>query len=69
MFARNEKGNLVFNKLDFECIVADALEGAENESDLKWMTRCLIDIVQLTAWEIATCDKNIEDWEDLYWPM
>lgn len=68
MFKRNENGRLQFERLDFECYISDLLEVAKSKDDLEWMTKCLVDSVQLVAWEIATCDMKMEDWEDLYFP-
>lgn len=70
MFSRNEKGNLRFERLDFECLIADLLEGEppKSKKDLEWMTKCLVESVMLVAWEYAD-DNGIEDWEDLFCPV
>lgn len=70
MFKRNEKGNLVFDKLEFEIIIADVIENAEpkNMDDLKWMVSKMIDATQLVAWEYVQDSEDIEDeWEDIYY--
>lgn len=70
MFKRNEKGNLVFDKLDFEIFIGDILEDAnpKNMDDLKWMVAKMIDAVQLCAWEYVQDSEDIEDeWEDIYY--
>lgn len=67
MFKRNENGKLQFERLDFECYIADLLEIAKSKGDLEWMTKCLVDSVQLVAWEIATQDMKLEEWDDLYY--
>lgn len=71
MFKRNEKGRLQFERLDFECMISDILCEVEekSESDLKWMVKCLVDSLQLVAWEHATEDMNLDEWEDLFYPM
>lgn len=71
MFERNEKGNLVFNKLDFEILIADIIEDTEpkNMDDLKWMVSKMIDAVQQIAWEYTQDSEDIEEeWEDIYYP-
>lgn len=70
MFKRNEKGNLVFDKLDFEIFIGDILEDTnpKNMDDLKWMVAKMIDAVQLCAWEYVQDSEDIEDeWEDIYY--
>ena len=70
MFKRNEKGNLVFDKLEFEILIADIIEDAEpkNMDDLKWMVAKMIDATQLVAWEYVQDSEHIEDeWEDIYY--
>lgn len=70
MFKRNEKGNLVFDKLEFEILIADIIEDAEpkNMEDLKWMVAKMIDATQLVAWEYVQDSEDIEDeWEDIYY--
>ena len=70
MFKRNEKGNLVFDKLEFEILIADIIENAEpkNMDDLKWMVAKMIDATQLVAWEYVQDSEDIEDeWEDIYY--
>lgn len=71
MFKRNEKGRLQFERLDFEVLIADILCEVEdkNEKDLKWMVRCLVDSLQLAAWEHATEDMQLDEWEDLFYPV
>lgn len=71
MFKRNENGRLQFDRLEFECMISDILCEIEekNESDLKWMVKCLIDSLQLVAWEHATEDMEIDEWEDLFYPI
>lgn len=70
MFKRNEKGNLVFDKLEFEILIADIIENAEpkNMDDLKWMVAKMIDATQLVAWEYTQDSEHIEEeWEDIYY--
>ena len=70
MFKRNEKGNLVFDRLEFEIMIADIIEDIEPKTmdDLKWMVAKMIDATQLVAWEYAQDSKDIEDeWEDIYY--
>lgn len=70
MFKRNEKGNLVFDKLYFEIFIGDILEDTnpKNMDDLKWMVAKMIDAVQLCAWEYVQDSEDIEDeWEDIYY--
>lgn len=70
MFERNEKGNLVFDKLEFEVLIADIIENAEpkNMEDLKWMVAKMINATQLVAWEYVQDSEDIEDeWEDIYY--
>ena len=68
MFKINENGRLQFERLDFESYIAELLETAKNKDDLEWMTKCLVDSVQLVAWEIANHDMELEEWDDLYCP-
>ncbi len=70
MFKRNEKGSLVFNRLDFEILIADIIEDVEpkNMDDLKWMVSKMIDATQLVAWEYVQGSEDIEDeWENIYY--
>lgn len=70
MFKRNEKCNLVFDKLEFEIMIADIIEDTEPKTmdDLKWMVAKMIDATQLVAWECAQDSEDIEDeWEDIYY--
>ena len=70
MFKRNEKGNLVFDKLEFEILIADIIEDTEPKDvdDLKWMVAKMIDAIQLCAWEHVQDREDIEDeWEDIYY--
>ncbi len=69
MFKRNENGRLQFERLDFEEYIAYLLESAKNKHDLEWMTKCLVDSVQLVAYEIAIYDMKLEEWDDLYCPF
>ena len=71
MFKRNENGRLQFEQLEFECMIADILCEVEekSEKDLKWMVKCLVDSLQLVAWEHATEDMKLDEWEDLFCPM
>lgn len=70
MFKRNEKGNLVFDRLEFEILIADIIEDTEPKTmdDLKWMVAKMIDATQLVAWEYVQDSEYIEDeWEDIYY--
>lgn len=71
MFIRTVEGGLLFERLSFECYIADLIKRVPNISkkDLKWMAKCLVDSVQLAVWEYATYDMKLEDWEDLYMPL
>ena len=72
MFTRNENNNLVFNTLDFEIFIADALESTppKNRKELEWMTKCMVDSVQLVVREYHKDNSLDEDeWEDLYLPL
>lgn len=69
MFERKENGHLRFNRLEFECMITDFLEATppKDKSDLEWMTKMMVDSVQLAVWEYA--NENLEtdvEWEDLY---
>lgn len=71
MFNRNEKGQLVFQTLDFELMIADILENTppKNRKDLDWMVKKMVDGVQLVAWEYWKDEFPEEDeWEDVYYP-
>lgn len=71
MFYRNEKGNLGFNRLDFEIFIADVIESIEPNSmkDLEWMVKKMIESTQLVAWEYVNDSDDIEEeWEDVYYP-
>jgi hypothetical protein len=70
MFYRDEKGNLVFKRLDFEIMIADIIDEVEpkNMKDLEWMIKKMIDSVQLCAWEYVQDSADIEDeWEDVFY--
>lgn len=72
MFNRNEKGQLVFQTLDFELMIADILENTppKNRKDLDWMVKKMVDSVQLVAWEYWKDEFPEEDeWEDVYYPV
>ena len=71
MFYRNDKGNLGFNRLDFEIFIADIIESIEpkNMKDLEWMVKQMIESTQLVAWEYVNDSDDIEEeWEDVYYP-
>ena len=71
MFERNEKGRLVFKRLDFEIMIGDIFEdiSPDNMDDLKWMTEKMIDSIQLCAYDYAQWSEAIEEeWEDVYYP-
>lgn len=70
IFYRNEKGNLVFNRLDFEVSIADVIDEVEpkNMKDLKWMVKKMIESIQLCAWEYVNDSDDIrEEWEDIFY--
>ena len=72
MFNRNEKGQLVFQTLDFELMISDILENTppKNREDLDWMIKKMVDSVQLVAWEYWKDEFPEEDeWEDVYYPI
>lgn len=71
MFERNENGKLRFNRLDFEIMISDAFENTppKDINDLKWMVKCMIESIQLCAWEYVQENDSIEDeWEDVFAP-
>lgn len=68
MFKRNENGRLQFERFDFEAYIAEVLEIAKSKAELEWMIKNLVDSVQLVAWETATHDMKLEEWDDLYCP-
>ena len=71
MFERNEKGRLVFKRLDFEIFIEDIFKdiSPENMDDLQWMTERMIESIQLCAYEHAQENENIEEeWEDVFYP-
>ena len=71
MFHRNEKGSLTFNRLDFEIMIADIIDGISPKKmdDLEWMVKKMVDAVQLCAWEyVNDCDEIEDEWEDIYCP-
>jgi hypothetical protein len=72
MFNRNEKGQLVFQTLDFELMIADILENTppKNREDLDWMIKKMVDSIQLVAWEYWKEEfKEEDEWEDVYYPV
>ena len=70
MFKRNENGKLRFERLDFEVMVADMLEETppKDIKDLRWMVKCMIESVQLVAWEYTQDEFADEEWEDVFYP-
>ena len=69
MFYRKEEDRLIFNKLNFEIMIADMLEKTppKNRSDLNWMVQKMVDSIQLVAWEYWKDEFPEEDeWEDMY---
>lgn len=69
IFYRNEKGNLGFNKLEFEIMIADIIDevGPKDMDDLEWMVKMMVDRIQFCAWEYVNNSDDIEDeWEDIY---
>ena len=71
MFTRNEKGRLVFNRLDFEIFIGETLEDIQPTSvdDLQWMVQKMVDSIQLCAWGYVQESEDIEDeWEDVFYP-
>lgn len=70
MFTRNDKGNLRFEKLDFEILISDFLEegNPKNMDDLRWMVSKMTDTVQLMGWEYCQCHDKIGEWEDTHHP-
>lgn len=70
MFSRNENGRLKFNRLDFEIMIGDIIDDIEpkNIDDLNWMVECMVESIQLCAWEYAEESNDIEDeWEDIFY--
>lgn len=69
MFERKENGHLVFNRLEFECMIADFIESMppKDKKELEWMTKMMVDSLQLAVWEYANDNMNLYDeWEDLF---
>lgn len=72
MFHRNENGNLVFDRLDFEIMIGDIIDdiSPKNVKDLEWMVKKMVDAVQLCAWEYVNDSDDIEDeWEDVFYEV
>ena len=70
IFYRNEKNNLIFNRLDFEISIADVIDEVEpkNIKDLEWMVKKMIESIQLCAWEYVNDSDDIkEEWEDIFY--
>lgn len=70
MFYRNEKGNLGFNRLDFEIMIGDIISEVEpkNIDDLIWMVQKMVGAIQLCAWEYVNDSDDIEEeWEDIFY--
>lgn len=70
MFTKNENDKLRFNRLDFEIMISDIIDDIEpkNIDDLNWMVRCMIESIQLCAWEYVEESNDIEDeWEDIFY--
>lgn len=70
MFYKDEKGSLVFKRLDFEIMIADIIDSIEpkNIKDLEWMIKEMISSTQLCAWEyVNDCDDIEEEWEDVFY--
>ena len=70
MFYRNEKGNLGFNRLDFEIMIGDIISEVEpkNIDDLIWMVQKMVGAVQLCAWGYVNDSDDIEEeWEDIFY--
>ena len=71
MFTRNEKGKLVFKRLDFEIMIDDIYENTNpnNMSELKWMVECMVDAIQLCAQQhVENTDSFDDEWEDVFYP-
>lgn len=71
MFTRNEKGKLVFKRLDFEIMVDDIIENIKptNMDDLRWMVEKMIDSIQLCAYQyVENSDSFDDEWEDVFYP-
>ena len=69
MFERKENGRLTFNRLEFEVMIADFLEETppKDRGELEWMTKVMVDSLQLAVWEYANDNLNLEDeGEDLF---
>lgn len=72
MFHRNENGNLVFDRLDFEIMIGDIIDdiSPKNVKDLEWMVKKMVGAVQLCAWEYVNDSDDIEDeWEDVFYEV
>ena len=70
MFKRTENGRLRFERLEFECIIADMLEQTppKDMDELRWMIKCIIESTQLVAWEYTGDVFDGEEWEDIFYP-
>ena len=69
MIRRNERGRLVFESLDFECMIDDMLSaaGIDNMSDLKWVIERMHGCLETTAYDYCE-SAELGEWEDAYIP-
>lgn len=51
MLARNEKGRLVFNRLDFEILIGELYSKCETEDEVEWLEEQLQSIIECSAEE------------------
>jgi hypothetical protein len=70
VFKRNETGRLQFDRLEFECMIADLLDQTppKDMKDLRWMVKVMCDSLQLVAWEYSNDEFDGEEWEDVFYP-
>lgn len=69
MFTRNEKGNLIFQSLNFSMFVLNVIEQAKPQSmhELQWMIEQMMEELQQCAQDYCDEDDVItEEWEPIY---
>lgn len=70
MFERNkDNGRLRFNRLEFECFVADMFGAVEpiTRHDLEWMVEQIVGSTQLVALEYCDEHEELGEWEDVFY--
>ena len=72
MFTRNEKGRLVFDRLNFSLMIGEFIEEARPKDihELEWIIGKMIDEMQLCASDYSEeCDAIEPEWEDICTPF